>query len=82
LKTHDTGAQAAPKEEKWKPIEKTHPRLSANLPLWCCAGREGMMSEQLEEVISDLLAEALVEDFLSNPPREEESVAELAATKG
>jgi len=41
-----------------------------------------MMSEQLEEMISDLLAEALVEDFLSNPPREEESVAELAATKG
>ena len=41
-----------------------------------------MMSEQVEEVISDLLAEALVEDFVSNPPREEESVAELAVTKG
>ncbi len=81
LKTHDKGAQAAPKEEKWKPIEKTRLKLFANLPLWRCAWREGM-SEQLEEVISDLLAEALVEDFLSNPPKEEESVAEVAVAKG
>ncbi len=40
------------------------------------------MSEQLEEMISDLLAEALVEDFLSNPLKEEESVAEVAVAKG
>ena len=40
------------------------------------------MSEQLEEMISDLLAEALVEDFLSNPPKEVESVAEVAVAKG
>ncbi len=40
------------------------------------------MSEQLEEVISDLLAEALVEDFLSNPPKEEDCVEEVAVTKG
>lgn len=41
------------------------------------------MSEQLEEMISDLLAEALVEDFLSNPPREsEEELLEVPVTKG
>ncbi len=38
------------------------------------------MTEQLEEVLSDLLAEALVADFLSNLPKEEP--LEVAEVKG